>query len=131
MDWLTLLGAVALGGALGGVARYLVSTVVGNRTGHAAWGTLTVNVTGALAIGILAGMMLDASGTTALPPTGWLFLVTGLVGSYTTVSSFALQSMELFETGQTGAALLNIVGSIALCILATGTGLLLAGGFGL
>ncbi len=118
-EMLIAFSAVALGGGLGSVARFWVSGVVARRYGETfPWGTLVVNVTGAAAIGVLATILL-APGTHAIQnPTAWAALVIGLLGSYTTVSSFSLQTLALARNGETGRALANIVLSLALCLAA-------------
>ena len=117
-----LLAAVALGGGLGAVARFWVSAAVGRRLGEGfPWGTLTVNVTGAGLIGVLAGVLL-APGSTAhgLGATGqpslWAGLVIGGLGSYTTVSSFSVQTLALLRNRRAGRALANVALSLALCL---------------
>lgn len=116
--------AVALGGALGGAARLWVSGFVGRLIGEAfPWGTLAVNVSGAFAVGVLAGIF---AAPQAMPD--WqlaLFggAVIGVVGSYTTVSSFSLQTLSLLRSGQTRRAIGNIVASVALCLAAVALGL--------
>lgn len=89
--------ALALGGALGGFARALVSAWITLRTGERfPWGTLSVNLSGAF----LAGAIFGAQASAKLPP-GWAhFLLGGLLGGYTTVSSLALQALSLFESSR-------------------------------
>ncbi len=113
--------AVALGSALGGMARYLVSVSVARALGTSfPWGTLAVNMSGALIIGLIAGWpgMHTASGA-------WLFFAIGLCGSYTTVSSFSLQSVELLRKGEHTAAFINVLVSAAACLTAVWLGLML------
>ncbi|MGL6250647.1 MAG: CrcB family protein, partial [Billgrantia desiderata] len=86
---------VAAGGALGGMARLAVSNLFARRWGTAfPWGTLVVNLSGALLAGALAGWFGPARGGEVTG--GWLFLVVGLLGGYTTVSSLSLQSLTLW-----------------------------------
>ena len=117
MDFLGQLFWVTLGAAAGGVLRYFVSGFVGRRIGEAfPWGTLIVNVTGAFAIGVMAaavrGPVSDA----------WLFGVTGLLGAYTTVSSFSLQTLALAREGVSAQAFNNILFSVVFCIAAAALG---------
>ncbi len=85
---------VAFGGAVGSVARYLVGTALVAMLGPAfPWGTLTVNVTGAFAAGVLLGVG-DARG---VPDATRLLLLTGFLGGYTTFSAFAVETMRLAE----------------------------------
>ena len=114
-----------LGGGIGGVARFWVSGVVAKAYGETfPWGTLTVNVTGAAAIGVLAALLL-APGAHPGPTTPlWAALVSGLLGSYTTVSSFSLQTLALVRNGEPVRAALNITGSLVLCLGAAAGGYL-------
>jgi len=107
---------VGIGGILGGLARISISSVVALLAGERfPWGTLAVNVSGALAIGSLAGAAIGGS-------SGGLFLMTGVLGSYTTVSTFSLQTLFLLEQGLIWRALANIAVSVLLCLLAAGIG---------
>ena len=120
-EGLTTLALVALGGALGSVARVLVAQAVTSGLGDSfPWGTLVVNVSGALLIGSLLpllagfeGVVVSGSGS-----PGVALLVVGLVGSYTTVSSFSLQTFALMEEGAWRAAIGNVLGSVVLCLAA-------------
>lgn len=110
---------VAGGGALGACARFWLSGVVARRVGETfPWGTLAVNVSGAAVIGLLAARVLTAEGI-AEPWRGtWLLLVIGILGSYTTVSSFSLQTLALARAGEGGRAALNVIASLGLCLAA-------------
>lgn len=116
---------VAFAGAAGGIARFWISGLVARRIGERfPWGTLVVNVSGALAIGVL-GALLPASGTDGgATLTMWLAVVVGILGSYTTVSSFSLQTLALIRERELFRALLNIVGSVTLCLSAATAGYL-------
>jgi CrcB protein len=104
---------VVLGSALGGIARYFLSGVVARRLGETfPWGTLVVNVTGALLIGALGALAADTTSIFA-SPAPWLFAVTGFLGCYTTVSSFSLQTLSLARDGEGGRA----AGYVALSVL--------------
>jgi CrcB protein len=118
--------AVALGGALGSVARYLV---VGQMTrwGGAAfpWGTLTVNVIGGLAIGVLAETIaLKWSVTQEMR----LFLITGILGGFTTFSAFSLEVVALIDRGEQGAAVAYVIASVVLSVGAVFAGMALIRG---
>lgn len=120
---LLVLAMIALGGGLGGVARFWLSGVIARRFGETfPWGTLVVNVTGAAAIGVLAALLLEpgaeAPAVRHLP--AWYGLAIGVLGSYTTVSSFSLQTLALARAGETGRALANVGLSLGLCLLAAG-----------
>jgi CrcB protein len=113
---------IALGSALGGVARYALSTRVAETVGGTfPWGILLVNVTGSFVIGLVATIA-PPDGRWALSPDARLFLTVGLCGGYTTFSSFSLQTLDLIRTGQAPAALGNVVGSVVLCLLAVWAG---------
>lgn len=120
---------VVVGSALGGVARYFISGAVARRLGETfPWGTMTVNVSGALLIGILAGLAADRASLFA-SANPWLFAVTGFLGCYTTVSSFSLQTLALAKDGETARAVGNVVLSVLLCLGAVATGFAAAGFF--
>ncbi|WP_198382007.1 fluoride efflux transporter CrcB [Roseomonas sp. KE2513] len=94
---------VAAGGAVGSVLRYLVGVLALRHFGaEFPWGTLTVNVIGSLVIGVIGGAM--AAGA-ALAPELRLFLVTGVLGGFTTFSAFSLDTGALFQRSPALAAL--------------------------
>jgi CrcB protein len=113
-----------LGCALGGTARYWLSGVVGRKFGETfPWGTMTVNVSGALAVGVIAGA--GAAGHGWLADAGlWRFAVVGFLGSYTTVSSFSLQTLALLRDGESRQAAGNVALSLGLSLAAAALGLL-------
>ena len=114
--------AVVLGSIIGGAARYFVSGTVARRVGEIfPWGTLLINVTGALLIGICGGLARDSTSMLAKPDV-WLFAVTGVLGCYTTVSSFSLQTLSLARDGQMPRALFYVVFSVLLSLAAAATG---------
>ena len=116
------LTSVVLGSVLGGIARYFVSGFVARRVGETfPWGTLIINVSGALLIGIFGGFARDHASLFA-EPEPWLFAVTGFLGCYTTVSSFSLQTLALARDGESARAAGYIVMSVALCIGAAALG---------
>ena len=115
---------IGIGGAIGAVARFWLSGLVGQRVGETfPWGTLVVNVTGCFAIGLIAGLLRGSGGESSL----WTALVIGVLGSYTTVSSFSLQTMNLMRGGEWRHAAGNVAASLLLCLAATGLGLGLTG----
>lgn len=109
---------VALGGALGAVLRHLAVLAAGFP-----FGTLAVNVAGSFAIGLL-WVALAARGLSGWTP----FLVTGLLGGFTTFSAFSLDTLRLVEDGRLGAAGGYVLGSVALSLGACGAGVWLARG---
>ena len=115
--------AVALGGSLGAVARFLISGWFTHRTGRAilggAGGTLVVNVAGCLLIGALAAWV---EGRADLHPNLRLFLFTGCLGAFTTFSTFGLETFELLREGDPRTALANAVLSVVLGLCAVWAG---------
>ena len=116
--------AVAVGAALGANLRFGVALWAAKKWGSGfPWGTLIINVSGSLLIGIAVGL---AASRLALTPTWRLFFVTGLCGGYTTFSTFAYETYELLNAGSILRAALNAAGSLALGIVAVVAGILLA-----
>lgn len=111
---------VACGAAAGGMARFFISGLVGRRIGETfPWGTMVVNITGAFAIGLIA----SADALLHFDLRGWWpLVVTGFLGSYTTVSSFSLQTLALARDGNWPGAGVNIVLSVVLCLAAAALG---------
>ena len=117
---------VALGGALGSVARFALSDVVARACGETfPWGTLLANVTGSFAIGFF-GTLTSPEGRWLVPPGGRAFFMTGVCGGYTTFSSFSLQTLSLVQEGEWLKAGANALGSVALCLVAVWLGHLAA-----
>ncbi len=113
---------VAIGGAIGSVARYWLGLAVLTRTGPGfPWGTLLINVIGGFIIGLATTGTL-ASGRMPASFGTRLFLMTGFCGGFTTFSAYSLQTFELFEAGAIGAAVLYAAGSVVLCFLAVAAG---------
>ncbi len=107
MRWLILFA----GGGLGAVLRFALALWVDERAPVAfPWGTLVVNVTGCFVIGLVATF---ADEHRVLPPSARLFLVAGVLGGFTTFSTFGLETWRLVEDGLTLAALLNVGASLA------------------
>lgn len=110
---------IAVGGAIGALARYGLDEWVGRRTGAFPWGILVVNTTGAFLIGLAVE---------ALEPRfeeGWVrpALVTGFLGAYTTFSTLSLDTYRLLERGELDQALANVGGTVVLGVLAVWAGL--------
>jgi CrcB protein len=113
---------VALGGALGSVARYACSIGAARWLGTAfPWGTLFVNVAGSFAIGLLAALI-AADGRPALGSDARAFVLVGILGGFTTFSSFSLETLNLARGGALGAAAANVGLSLALCFVAVWLG---------
>jgi len=113
---------VALGGALGSVARFWASGAIAQRFGESfPWGTLVINVTGSFVIGLLAAVT-GTDGRWLSAPSGRQFLVVGILGGYTTFSAFSLQTLNLARDGEWLRAGLNVLGSVTLCLVAVWLG---------
>jgi len=113
---------VALGSALGGVARYWCSGFFARLIGETfPWGTVVVNVIGSLIIGFFATLTLP-DGRLLVSSDARVFVMVGLCGGYTTFSSFSLQTLTLVRDGEWLWAGANIVGSVVLCLLAVWLG---------
>jgi CrcB protein len=105
---------VALGSALGGVLRFWLAAIMGAKLGAPHLGTVFVNVSGSFVIGFIA----------ALGPLPWRqqLLMVGILGGYTTFSSFSLQSLELAHEGRWATAGANVVLSVVLSLVAVALG---------
>lgn len=104
------------GGALGTGARVFVSGWVAHRVGEAfPWGTVIVNASGCFLIGLFSGLT-DPEGRWTVGPTGRQFFTLGMMGGYTTFSSFSLQTLRLARDGEWLWASGNVGGSVALCL---------------
>lgn len=109
-----MLFAVAMGGAVGAVGRFLVMNAAGSQLGHGfPWGTFMVNLVGSFVLGALIEI---SALHWSPPPEMRAFLVVGVLGAFTTFSTFSLDSYTLIDRGQIGAAALYIGGSVVLCI---------------
>ena len=114
---------VAAGGALGSVLRYLVGIWTLRSFGPAfPWGTMTVNITGSFLIGVLAELIARKFGASAEMR---VFLITGILGGYTTFSAFSLDAIALLERGEPVTALIYVTSSVLLSALAVFAGLAL------
>ncbi|WP_293369606.1 fluoride efflux transporter CrcB [Nevskia sp.] len=116
--------AVAAGGALGSVARYLMSTVLRSTAPGFPWGTLLVNVVGGLAMGLITAYALTRPG--ALSDTVRIGLTTGILGGFTTFSAFSIETLLLWREGSAAAAFTNIAANLLLSLAACALGFWLA-----
>lgn len=117
---------IALGGALGSVARYWCTTAIDERlNANFPWGTIGVNVLGSLVIGIVAALAAEGS-RAPLSQQAIIFVAVGLCGGFTTFSAFSLQTFAMLRDGLLLRAGGNIALSVALCLVATAAGYLLA-----
>ncbi|MGB5442615.1 MAG: fluoride efflux transporter CrcB [Gammaproteobacteria bacterium] len=121
---MTQLLAIAAGGAIGAVLRYWLSTAIQSRTASAfPYGTLTVNVVGSLLIGFLYIWLTERM---VVGPAGRAFVLIGVLGAFTTFSTFSIETLNLMESGQPGKALVNVLASVIVCVSAAAAGVLAA-----
>ncbi len=118
---------VAIGGAIGAAGRYLIGGWVQSFAGTSfPLGTFFVNVTGSVVIGLILGLSERGS----LSGQARLLLAVGMMGGYTTFSSFSYDNLGLLQTGETGRLLLNIAGQIAIGLFAAYVGVVMARALG-
>ncbi len=116
---------VAAGGAIGASGRYLTGVAATKLIGHGyPWGTMIVNVVGSFAMGMLVVYLMSKDGGTRYGP----FLMVGLLGGFTTFSSFSLDTLTIFERGEALSALIYVLATVVLSILAIVAGLTVARG---
>lgn len=115
--------AVAVGGALGAVSRYLLSGWVAHLTGESLFpfGTLVVNTSGAFVLGVIMGGA--GSGRFLVPPTVRTLLTIGILGGYTTFSTFSYETVEALRVGDIRVALANVGATVILGLAACWAGL--------
>jgi len=112
MNWI----AVAVGGALGAMARYAVSTWIFQISSHKfPYATLAVNVLGSFVMGILFVIIIERS---ALPVEMRSLWMIGFLGAFTTFSTFSLDALGLWQNGYLFMALLYVLATVILCLLA-------------
>lgn len=117
------LALIALGGAAGATTRYLVDTWISERAGGAfPWGTLVVNVSGSLVLGLLFALAIERG---VLPASVRGPLLIGFIGAYTTFSTLMLESWRLIEGGAVVLGLVNLVGSSVIGMVALIGGLMI------
>lgn len=118
---------VALGGALGSVARYAAALAIARATGPGfPWGTILINVLGSLLIGWFSARTAPF-GPAPAGEAARAFVMAGICGGFTTFSAFSLQTLELARAGEITRAGANVAASVTLCLLATALGMKLAG----
>lgn len=114
MYWL----AVALGGAVGALGRAGIAATL-TTAGGVPWQTFTANTIGSLAIGVVWAALVKAEA----PPLWGAFLITGVLGGFTTFSTFSLETVQLFEQGAWQTALGYVALSLLSCVLGAALGL--------
>jgi fluoride exporter len=116
---------IALGGALGSMARFWVGIVVATYVGFRfPWGTLLINIIGSFIIGWFDALT-GPSGHLAVPENARAFVMVGICGGFTTFSAFSLQILQLYQEGAALPASAYILASVALCLAAVWAGMLL------
>lgn len=122
---------VALGSALGGVARFWLTALVARHVvSDFPWGTLIVNVTGSFAIGFFAALTTETGGRYPLSLPVRQFFMVGVCGGYTTFSAFSLQTLVLARNGEWFQACTNTLLSVLCCLVAVWLGYLAAAALG-
>ncbi len=121
---------IAIGGALGSVARFWCSNIIAERFGSTLpWGTIAVNISGSFLIGLLAALY-GPGGRFSNQAMVRELLIVGFCGGYTTFSAFSMQTFDLMRTGEWMTAAGNVLLSVTLCVLATSLGFALGSVFG-
>ncbi|MEV7660866.1 fluoride efflux transporter CrcB [Paenarthrobacter sp. NPDC089316] len=111
---------LGLAGGVGATARFMLDGFIRSKLKTALpWATILINVSGSLVLGFLAGLMMRG----AAPESAYLVLGTGFLGGYTTFSTASLETIRLIQSGRTGLALLNGLGSMAASVFAAAAGM--------
>src|SRR5215210_1339376 len=118
---------VALGGAIGSAARYLAGAFIANRFGpDFPWGTFIVNVSGSFLIGVILSFV----GGGLLPAGARPFIAIGILGGYTTFSTYSHETLQLIQDGEFGAIALNALGQVVTGLVAVYLGVILGRALG-
>ena len=118
---MTLYLWIAVGSAVGGCLRYAIGRAMMESSATFPWSTLLINVLGCFVIGFFGTLTLAGS-RYAVPETARMFVMVGICGSFTTFSSFSLQTFELLRDGDWKRALGNVAFSVLLCLGAVALG---------
>jgi fluoride exporter len=118
-----VLAAIALGGGLGGPARYGVAQLIHVANGSFPWATFWTNITGSFALGLVLVLILER-----FPPTLYVrpFVATGFLGAYTTYSTFSVEADLLVRNGHAGIGIAYALASLVAGFVAVWAGMLLA-----
>jgi CrcB protein len=116
-----VLGAIAVGGALGAAARFGLAVVWPHAPGGFPWATFATNAIGSCALGVLMELL---AGLTAPHRLLRPFLGTGVLGGFTTFSTYALETRELIEAGRPGLAIAYVGGTLVAALAALAIGML-------
>jgi CrcB protein len=119
--------AVAIGGAIGAIGRYLLGLALPTESGHFPWATFIINVAGGLAIGVLIVLLTELF---QAHPLARPFLVTGILGGFTTFSTYTVDTEKLIAAHAIGTAFGYLVGTLIAALAATWAGLALTRAIG-
>ncbi|AZL04691.1 fluoride efflux transporter CrcB [Brevibacterium aurantiacum] len=116
--------ALALAGGIGAVARMLLDGIIRSRVSSAIpWGTITINISGSLALGLLTGLS-----SASILPEAWQFVIgTGFLGGYTTFSTASFETIRLIQERRWALSLFSGLGTLAVATAAAGLGLWIGG----
>ena len=113
---------IGVGSALGGMTRYGLGSMIARRFGEEfPWATLTINIAGSFLIGLFAALAFS-EGSTIGGATARHFVMTGILGGFTTYSAFSLQTLVLLRNGEWGRAGAYALGTFVLCFVAVALG---------
>lgn len=118
---MTKLLLVFVGGGLGAVSRFLVTTALAGKLGNFPLGTLAANVFGSLLMGLVIGILAGRADSIRL------FVAVGFLGGFTTFSSFSAETLALIQSGQIFAASANVIVSVVAGLIACAVGLKIGG----
>ena len=121
---MTKLLLVFIGGGLGAVSRFLLTTAMASKLGNFPLGTLLANLSGSLLMGLLVGLLAARTDSESVR----LFFAVGFLGGFTTFSSFSAETLALIQHGQIFAAAVNVVVSVAAGLFACAGGLKIGNG---